>query len=98
MSTLHLSQTPAATGGLVQISPSEDSIRLRLEEERRRLEREAGLERPGISHFHKPIENPCLRSQRESTTILFGGLTWKHEKLIHGALESLGYRCEPLPV
>jgi predicted nucleotide-binding protein (sugar kinase/HSP70/actin superfamily) len=29
--------------------------------------------------------------------VLFGGLTWKHEKLIHGALEGLGYKCEALP-
>lgn len=32
-----------------------------------------------------------------SKTILFGGLTWKHELLIKGALEALGYRCEYLP-
>ncbi len=33
----------------------------------------------------------------ERRTILFGGLTWKHEILIKGALEALGYRCEYLP-
>src|SRR6185503_16371284 len=25
------------------------------------------------------------------------GLTWKHEKLIHGAWEALGYKCEVIP-
>ncbi|MBV9505343.1 MAG: activator of (R)-2-hydroxyglutaryl-CoA dehydratase [Acidobacteriia bacterium] len=29
--------------------------------------------------------------------MLFGGLTWKHEKLVHGALEGLGYRAESVP-
>ncbi|MBI1940267.1 MAG: activator of (R)-2-hydroxyglutaryl-CoA dehydratase [Acidobacteria bacterium] len=39
-----------------------------------------------------------MKSQRDYTTILFGGFTWKHEKLVQGALESLGYLCEALPV
>ncbi|MBZ5582649.1 MAG: activator of (R)-2-hydroxyglutaryl-CoA dehydratase [Acidobacteriia bacterium] len=29
--------------------------------------------------------------------MLFGGLTWKHERLVHGALEGLGYRAETMP-
>jgi predicted nucleotide-binding protein (sugar kinase/HSP70/actin superfamily) len=98
MSTVPFNEIPTTTGGLVQISPKEEAIRRRLEEERRRLEREAGLGERQVNHFHKPIENPFVRSQRDHTTILFGGLTWKHEKLVHGALESLGYKCESLPV
>lgn len=89
---------PPEFGGLVQIGSKEDLIRQRLEDERRRLENEAGIERRAATHFQKPVENPFVRSQRDNTTILFGGLTWKHEKLVHGALESLGYRCEALPV
>ncbi len=42
-------------------------------------------------------ENPSTFNQRGHTTILFGGLTWKHEVLLKGALECLGYRCENLP-
>jgi predicted nucleotide-binding protein (sugar kinase/HSP70/actin superfamily) len=30
-------------------------------------------------------------------TLLFGGLTWKHERLLQGALEALGYRVRALP-
>jgi predicted nucleotide-binding protein (sugar kinase/HSP70/actin superfamily) len=30
-------------------------------------------------------------------TILFGGLTWKHERLIEGLLKGAGYRCQHLP-
>ena len=98
MSTVPLNHSPQANGGLVQIASKEEAIRQRLEEERRRLEKEAGIEKRETEHFHRPIENPFTKSQRDRTTILFGGLTWKHEKLIHGALESLGYRCEALPV
>jgi predicted nucleotide-binding protein (sugar kinase/HSP70/actin superfamily) len=89
---------PPEMSGLVQINSKEKMIRQRLTEERLRLEKEAGIEGSNAEHFHRPTENPFVRSQRDKTTILFGGLTWKHEKLVHGALESLGYRCEALPV
>jgi predicted nucleotide-binding protein (sugar kinase/HSP70/actin superfamily) len=96
MSTV--SEMPYGNRGLIQVSSKEELIRQRLEDERRRLEREAGLERRVVPQFHKPIERAFTKSQRDHTTILFGGLTWKHEKLIHGALEGLGYKCEALPV
>jgi predicted nucleotide-binding protein (sugar kinase/HSP70/actin superfamily) len=73
-------------------------IRQRLEDERRRLEAEAGIARPQANPFHKPIERPFTKSQRNTTTVLFGGLTWKHEKLVQAALSSLGYKCEAMPV
>jgi predicted nucleotide-binding protein (sugar kinase/HSP70/actin superfamily) len=98
MSISPINEVPAIGGGLVQISSREELIRQRLEEERQRLEKEAGIAKRAPQHFHKPIENPFTKSQRDRTTILFGGLTWKHESLIHGALESLGYKCEALPV
>jgi predicted nucleotide-binding protein (sugar kinase/HSP70/actin superfamily) len=85
-------------GSLVQIGSKEDLVRQRLEDERRRLEQEAGIERRQVQRFHRPVERPFTRSERDNTTILFGGLTWKHEKLVHGALESLGYKCEAVPV
>ena len=98
MSISPVSDIPAAGGALIQISSREQVIRQRLEDERRRLEKEAGLDKRGPQQFQRPIELPFTRSQRDRTTILFGGLTWKHEKLIHGALESLGYTCEAMPV
>ena len=98
MSTAPFNELPKGTAGLVQIGSVEDTIQRRLAEERARLEREAGIERQRASHFHKPIENLFTKSQRDHTTILFGGLTWKHEKLVQGALESLGYICQALPV
>ncbi len=89
---------PVQVEGLVQIGSKESYIRQRLEEERRRLEQEAGIAKSSGQHFARPVEQGFTRSQRDKTTILFGGLTWKHEKLVHGALESLGYKCEALPV
>jgi predicted nucleotide-binding protein (sugar kinase/HSP70/actin superfamily) len=97
MSTTPLLE-PTTVAGLVQIQSKEELIRQRLEDERQRLIKEAGIEERHEKHFHRPIENPFLASQRDKTTILFGGLTWKHETLIHGALESLGYKCEAVPV
>ena len=98
MSTVPFNGTAKVDGSLIQINSKEDVIRERLQEERQRLEREAGIERKATERFQRPVERPFTKSQRERTTILFGGLTWKHEKLIHGALESLGYKCEALPV
>ena len=72
-------------------------IQQRLAEERERLEKEAGLVKREAHHFKKPVEKPFTAEQRGSTTLLFGGLTWKHEKLVHGALEGLGYRAEAVP-
>ena len=85
------------SAGLVQIESPEEIIRKRVAEERARLEREAGLHRKEIHHFQKPVERPFTADQRGKTTLLFGGLTWKHEKLVHGALEGLGYKCEVVP-
>jgi predicted nucleotide-binding protein (sugar kinase/HSP70/actin superfamily) len=44
-----------------------------------------------------PIELPFLAEERDCVTILFGGLTWKHEWLIEGLLAGAGYRCKALP-
>ncbi len=61
------------------------------------MEREAGFAKREVHHFKKPVEKPFTKDQRGKTTLLFGGLTWKHEKLVHGALEGLGYRAEAVP-
>src|SRR5262244_309479 len=83
---------------LVNITSKEELIRQKLEEERARLSREMGIESQSKQHFKRPVENPFTKSQREHTTLLFGGLTWKHEQLVHGALEGLGYKCQAIPV
>jgi predicted nucleotide-binding protein (sugar kinase/HSP70/actin superfamily) len=75
----------------------EETIRLRVREEHERLARELGIEDVAREHHARPAENRFTASQRPHTTVLYGGLTWKHERLIHGALEGLGYRPEALP-
>ncbi len=75
----------------------EEIIRLRLVEARKHLESEAGLNEHDLpAHYKLPPERAFTAAQRSHTTLLFGGLTWKHDRLIQGALESLGYKCEAL--
>ncbi|HEX3354189.1 MAG TPA: hypothetical protein VHS34_15320 [Terriglobales bacterium] len=80
---------------LVQIEKDEE-IKQRLEAERMRLRKIAGLDRP--KHFQRPVERAFTAEERSKVTILFGGFTWKHEDLIRAVFQGCGYRCEKLPV
>ncbi|MDH5590623.1 MAG: activator of (R)-2-hydroxyglutaryl-CoA dehydratase [Gemmatimonadota bacterium] len=53
--------------------------------------------RPPVKHFHRPQESPFTESQRDETTLLFGGLTPRHERLVESALRNLGYKAKALP-
>jgi predicted nucleotide-binding protein (sugar kinase/HSP70/actin superfamily) len=75
---------------------NEAEIKERLEAERARLRKIAGLDQP--THFHRPIERAFTGEERSRVTILFGGFTWKHEDLIRAVFQGCGYRCEKLPV
>lgn len=44
---------------------------------------------------YKPM--PFRREEREHTTLLFGGLHWRAERLAQASLENLGYTVEVLP-
>jgi predicted nucleotide-binding protein (sugar kinase/HSP70/actin superfamily) len=66
-----------------------------VEAERARLRREAGLVQ--IHHFKKPVERAFKAEERDRVTILFGGLTWKHEKLIQSVFQGSGYKCVMIP-
>ena len=50
-----------------------------------------------ISSPLRPQELPFTAEERGTVTILFGGLTWKHERLIEGLLAGAGYPCQRLP-
>jgi predicted nucleotide-binding protein (sugar kinase/HSP70/actin superfamily) len=65
--------------------------------ERSRLERAAGLAEKPIEHFHRPRERPFTAEERDRVTILFGGFTWKHERLIEAVFRGNGYRFQMLP-
>ena len=74
---------------------TQDEISLRLAAERRRLREAAGLVQ--LNHFRKPVERAFKAEERDRVTILFGGLTWKHEKLIQSVFQGTGYKCVMVP-
>jgi len=49
----------------------------------------------GPYRAYKP--RPFTRAERDKVTILFGGLHWRAERLIQGAMENLGYSVRVLP-
>jgi len=50
-----------------------------------------------VKHYRAYRPRPLRREERGKVTLLFGGLTWKHERLMQAILENAGYRAEPLP-
>lgn len=48
-------------------------------------------------HWHEPIFRHYSKKEKNSTTILFGGLTIIQDNLIEAALCGLGYKVEALP-
>src|SRR5271155_1268483 len=50
-----------------------------------------------VNHYKAYKPRPFKREERDKVTVLYGGLTWKHERLIQGALQNLNYKAEPLP-
>src|SRR6201998_614095 len=73
----------------------EMEIQARIDAERARLRAEAGLAR--LHEFKKAGERPCTAPERDHVTILFGGLTWKHEEMIKAVFRGSGYHCENIP-
>ncbi len=49
-------------------------------------------------HYKLPVERPFIASERDSTSILIGGLTRRHDRFIEAVFEGSGYRCISLPV
>src|SRR5262249_41042047 len=73
----------------------EEDIAQQLAAERDRLRRQAGISGP--RHFKRPVERAFTAEERDKVTILFGGLTWKHEELIKAVFLGCGYKCEMVP-
>jgi predicted nucleotide-binding protein (sugar kinase/HSP70/actin superfamily) len=48
-------------------------------------------------HYRAYRPAPFTRAERKDTTILFGGLHWRAERLIQATFENLGYRSQVLP-
>src|SRR5260370_8325462 len=70
----------------------EEEIHRRLAAERERLAREAQLDASRVRHFRRPVERAFTADERGKVTILFGGLTWKHEKVIQAVFSGSGPR------
>src|SRR5437879_9452211 len=49
-------------------------------------------------HYRAYTPRPFTRAERDSVTILFGGLHWRIERIIQGVLESSGYKARILPM
>jgi len=47
-------------------------------------------------HYHRPVERPFTAAERDTTMILFGGLTSAHDRLIEAVFHGCGYRCQRL--
>lgn len=64
---------------------------------REKLREELNIRPPGRFQLKKRKERPFLASERDRVTVLFGGLTETHERIIKGALEGLGYNADYIP-
>jgi predicted nucleotide-binding protein (sugar kinase/HSP70/actin superfamily) len=74
----------------------EAEIRRQVEAERARLKARLSAQAPR-EHFHRPVERTFTAAERDRVTILFGGLTSKHEWLIKSVFQAAGYKTEILP-
>src|SRR5215510_4604442 len=50
-----------------------------------------------VTHYTTYRPKPFPHEARQAATLLYGGLTWKHERLIQGAFHNLQYKAMPLP-
>ena len=60
-------------------------------------DRWSGAAAESVEHFRRPTENTFTADQRETTTVLLGGLSPRHDRLIEAGLQALGYKCKALP-
>jgi len=49
-------------------------------------------------HYRAYSPKPFTRAERDSVTVVFGGLHWRVERIIQAVLESVGNKAEVLPV
>ena len=56
------------------------------------------LPKSEVEHYRRLEEPLFTLAERDTVTILIGGLTWKHEELIKAVFQSSGYRCMRLPI
>src|SRR6267142_3687909 len=49
-------------------------------------------------HYRAYTPRPFTRQERDTVTILFGGLHWRAERIVQAVLEGAGYHARVLPV
>lgn len=55
------------------------------------------MNRGTATQYRQPEERPFRPAERGRTTMLFGGLTKRHDLLIGASMQGVGYRTKPLP-
>jgi predicted nucleotide-binding protein (sugar kinase/HSP70/actin superfamily) len=50
-----------------------------------------------VRHYTGYRPRPFTPAERGEVTLLLGGLTWKHERLVQAMFENMGYRAASLP-
>jgi hypothetical protein len=50
-----------------------------------------------VTHYTAYTPKPFPREIQQTITLLYGGLTWNHERLLQSVFHNLGYRAKPLP-
>jgi len=50
-----------------------------------------------VRHYRRPVQRRLTAGERERVTLLFGGLTVRHDRLIQAGEEALGYRVGRVP-
>ena len=89
--------TQPARSSLLNIV-SQPQVKSLLDEARTRIAAEEGVSFSSVNgHFKKPVERDFVAPDRPHTTLLFGGLTFRHEHLLKGVFESLGYKTAVVP-
>jgi predicted nucleotide-binding protein (sugar kinase/HSP70/actin superfamily) len=88
---------PGTTEGTNGKTWSLPTLQGQLERCGRRLRDETGRGAEPPLHFKRSVERPFTRQERDHVTLLFGGLTLRHERLILAGLEGLGYKTALIP-
>jgi len=80
------------------VSRAEQEFEEQVEDYRRALLREVGLDQGEVQHFKRPYERGWPLVDRATTTIIYCGLTASHEQIALGVLEGIGYKAQRLPL
>lgn len=51
-----------------------------------------------VHQFKRPSERPFTSAEKEHVTLLFGGLSVAHDRLLEATLHSLGYKARNIPM